>query len=209
MLVDDHEIVRAGLRMLLEAMEDYIVVCEAGNGKAALEKLKIQEVELILLDLQMPIMDGLTFLEKYQGLQNTVPVVVLTTVDDQDRVKRAIELGAKSYLLKDSSRETLDRTIKAALNDEMLLTSTITSKLLMTTPSKKEEAQIQSFGLTDKEMYVLGCVAKGDTNRGIAIELGISERTVKAHLTQIYQKMDVNSRSEAVAKAMANKVIGS
>lgn len=132
--------------------------------------------------------------------------MVLTTMDDDEKIKKAISLGAKSYLMKDTSRETLLRTIDAALHDEMLLTADVTEKLL--TGSLAQSAKpTEDFRLTEREIYILSCVARGDTNKSIALELEISERTVKAHLTNIYQKMDVSSRSEATAKALGHGVI--
>ncbi len=206
LLVDDHEIVRTGLKMLLETTETYEVVCQAENGQEALKSLKSHDVDLILLDLKMPVMDGLTFLATYKEEKERVPVVVLTTMDDDEKIKKAISLGAKSYLMKDTSRETLLRTIDAALHDEMLLTADVTEKLLAGSLPQSAKPT-EDFQLTEREIYILSCVARGDTNKSIALELEISERTVKAHLTNIYQKMDVASRSEATAKALGHGII--
>ena len=203
MLVDDHQIVRMGLKMLIETMDDYEVVCEAEDGLEALDCLLKQEIDLLLLDLNMPVMDGLSFLKKYQEQGGKVPVVILTTLDDQEKIKQGIAYGAKSYMLKDASRETLIRTMKAALEGEMLMTSEVMAKLM--TPSQVQEdphSPVEDFGLSEKETFVLTAVVNGDSNRAIAIDMGISERTVKAHMTSIFRKMDVASRAEAVAKYM-------
>ncbi|MBS7527870.1 response regulator transcription factor [Fusibacter paucivorans] len=207
MLVDDHEIVRMGLKMLLETLDNYEVVCEAENGQEALNCLAKQSIDLILLDLKMPVMDGLSFLDAYQSSDHRVPVVILTTLDDQEKIKKGIALGAKSYMLKDASRDTLLRTLEAALKDEMLLTSDVSKKLLASEAPPEMTENVEDFGLTERELFILGCVAKGETNKSISIDLGISERTVKAHLTNLYAKMSVTSRSEAVAKALANRLI--
>lgn len=207
LMVDDHEIVRMGLNMLLETLEGYEIAGEAGNGREALMFLEKNETDIILLDLMMPVMDGLTFMRKYAASGIKAPVVILTTLDDKERIQEAIALGAKSYLLKDASRDTLARTLHAALNDEMLLTRDIQEKLLSLDRASGNSAARNTFNLTEREVHLLAFVAKGDTNRAIAVEFDISERTVKAHLTSIYEKLGVASRSEAVAKALANKII--
>lgn len=207
MLVDDHRIIREGLKMLLETMDDYKIICEAENGEEALERLKKNNPDIILLDLNMPKMDGLSFLARYQQLRMNMAVVVLTTLDDKEKIQTAIQRGARSYLLKDASRETLDRTLKAALQNEMLLTAEVTKKLLSNRNEIEQELIYEDFNLTEREIHTLTLVARGDTNRSIAIEMDISERTVKAHLTSIYEKMEVTSRAEAVGKALANKLI--
>lgn len=207
LMVDDHEIVRMGLNMLLETLEGYEIAGEAGNGREALMFLEKNEVDIILLDLMMPVMDGLAFMRKYAASGIKAPVVILTTLDDKEKIQEAIGLGAKSYLLKDASRDTLARTLHAALNDEMLLTRDIQEKLLSLDRASGDSAARNTFNLTEREAHLLTFVAKGDTNRAIAVEFDISERTVKAHLTSIYEKLGVASRSEAVAKALANKII--
>ncbi len=207
MLVDDHAIVRDGLKMIFETTDSYKVVAEAENGKRALELLKTVNPDLILLDLMMPEMNGIEFLEEIVDKLQKLPVVVLTTINESDRIQKAIQLGAKGYLLKDASRDVLLRTVEAAIRGEMLLTEQISHQLLKPLSEANYKGSVEDFGLTEREIFILQTVARGDTSRSIAIEMGISERTVKAHLTNIYAKMEVSSRSEAVAKALTNRII--
>lgn len=213
MIVDDHAIVRDGLKMIFETMDTVEVIGEASNGKEALDILYEEEVikpDVLLLDLKMPVMNGIEFLREARQQEYQVPTVVLTTIEDQDKIQEAMMLGAKGYLLKDTSRDVLLRSIESAARGEMLLTEAITQKLFDPKEPMSAHAPKQikeDFSLTERELLILQCVARGDTNRSIAIDLGLSERTIKAHLTSTYAKMQVNSRSEAVAKALANGII--
>ncbi len=206
LLVDDHAIVREGMKMIFETFNSFEIIGEASDGLDALSVLTKLNPDIILLDIAMPKMDGITFLKALKDRKMNIPVVVLTTMDEQEKIKEAIRSGAKSYLLKDASRDVLKRTVEAALNNEMLLTTNIQGKLLNSIDSD-DSSSYEDFGLTERELYILTEVAQGETNKSIAIDLNVSERTVKAHLTNLYAKMDVASRSEAVAKALANKII--
>ena len=207
MIIDDHQIVREGLKLIIETIDHLEVCCEASNGKEAISLLVQNQPDLILLDLMMPEMDGIQFLTalKYD-INLKIPVVILTTLLEEDRIKQAISLGAKSNLLKDASRQTLIRTIESALEDETILTKPIRELLL-----KKDEMKLihhqDKIQLTEREQYIIKRVISGETSKSIAIELNLSERTVKAYLTAIYSKLGVNSRSEAVAYVLENRII--
>lgn len=212
-LIDDHFVVREGLKLIFETEDEYDVIGEAEGGMQALEKLKSCTPDVILLDLNMPDMSGIDVLKKFAQMNSEIPVLVLTTFDDHRYIKEAFELGAKGYLLKDATREEIKRSIDAASRGEVLLKQNITEALLR--PLKESKAESVDMGegdplleaLTERESEIIKEVADGKTSKAIALNFGISERTVKAHLTKIYEKLSVDSRAKAVAKALALGII--
>lgn len=208
LIVDDHLVVREGLKLMIETNELFQVVGEAENGKIALEVVDSIKPDVILLDLNMPVMSGLDTIKKMNERGVTIPVIILTTYNKDELMVAGIELGAKGFLLKDTSRENLFRALESAIRGETLLQPEIMSKLLKFKDKKNNKFnQIQTTPLSEKELFVLQAVARGYKSREIAFDMGIAERTVKAHLTNIYNKLGVNSRAEAVAVAIENGLI--
>jgi two-component system, NarL family, response regulator YdfI len=208
LIVDDHMIVREGLRMICETLVHIEWVGEARDGREALDQVGALSPDVVLLDLKMPVMDGIAALEALRGSHPEVAVIILTTYQDDDLMRRGLSLGARGFLLKDTDRETLLKTIEAAHRGDTLLQPEILARALRApggaaSPSGAPEAS----PLTAREREVLALVADGGTNRSIAYELGISERTVKAHLTHVYQKLAVDSRAAAVAEATRQGLI--
>ena len=202
LIVDDHLVVREGLKLILETNDLFQIIGEANNGKVALDMIDKSKPDIILLDLNMPIMSGLDTLKTMGELGIAIPVIILTTYNEDDLMVKGIELGAKGFLLKDTSRENLFRTLESAIRGETLLQPDVMVKILNYKQEKSNSYTQQSTSLTDKELFILQAVAKGFKSREIAFDMGISERTVKAHLTNIYNKLGVNSRTEAVAIAI-------
>ncbi|MBD8025945.1 response regulator transcription factor [Ureibacillus sp. Re31] len=202
LIVDDHLVVREGLKLILETNDSFQVIGEANNGKVALDMIDKSKPDIILLDLNMPVMSGLETLKTMSELSITIPVIILTTYNENDLMVKGIELGAKGFLLKDTSRENLFRTLESAIRGETLLQPDVMEKILKYKQEKSNSYTQQSASLTDKELFILQAVAKGFKSREIAFDMGIAERTVKAHLTNIYNKLGVNSRAEAVAIAI-------
>jgi NarL family two-component system response regulator YdfI len=202
MITDDHLIVREGLRLILETADDIEVVGEAVDGAECLELVAKLNPQVILMDLQMPRMDGITAIEHLRKDFPEIAIVILTTYNEDDLMIRGLQSGARGYLLKDSSRESLLDTIHAAAKGETLLKPEILARVLAPQAQGKPEAttQIEST-LTERELEVLQSAARGERNKEIAYKLGITERTVKAHLQSIYQKFGVDSRAAAVAVA--------
>jgi NarL family two-component system response regulator YdfI len=203
LIVDDHLIVREGLQMILESESGFEVAGEATDGAEALKLASDLHPDVILMDLRMPGMDGLTAIERLQVEQPDIAIVILTTYNEDDMMRRGLKAGALGYLLKDTDRETLFNTIRAAARGESLLKPEILSKLLSSEP--KSVAQYESYSrpeLTEREREVLQAVARGERSKEIAYHLGITERTVKAHLTSIYNKLGVDSRAAAVSVGM-------
>ena len=202
LIADDHLIIRQGLRLILETEEDFELVAEATDGAEALILCKNLNPDVVLMDLRMPNMDGLTAIERLRAEQPGVAVVILTTFNEDELMFRGLQAGARGYLLKDTDRSTLFDTIRAAARGETLLKPEIMARVLARsgkpgTMTRSEE----SISLTDRELEVLQSVAHGERSKEIAVKLGISERTVKAHLASIYNKLGVDSRAAAIAIA--------
>jgi two-component system, NarL family, response regulator YdfI len=202
LVADDHLIIRQGLRLILETEAGFDLVGEASDGAEALTLCADLKPDVVLMDLRMPGMDGLTAIEHLRVEQPRVAVVILTTFNEDDLMVRGLQAGAKGYLLKDTSREALFEAIRAAARGETLLKPEIMAKLMarMESPGTPASSTGES-GLTERELEVLRAVARGERSKEIALRLGISERTVKAHLASIYNRLGVDSRAAAIAVA--------
>lgn len=207
LITDDHFIVREGLRLILETADNIEVIGEAADGAAAIQFVAEHKPDVVLMDMRMPGMDGLTAIEHLQRDHPDVAVVILTTFNEDELMLRGLQAGARGFLLKDTVRATLLDTIQAAAKAETLLQSDVMNRLLAHTQAKSINAGEKTadssdpISLTERELEVLQAVAAGETNKGIALQLGISARTVKAHLTNIYNKLGVDSRAAAIAVA--------
>ncbi|MMZ60872.1 Transcriptional regulatory protein DegU [compost metagenome] len=209
LIVDDHSIVREGLKLILETDERFAIIGEAENGRIALQLLEELDPDVILMDLNMPVMSGLEAMKVLKDHQKQVPVIILTTYNEDELMVSGLALGAKGYLLKDTNRENLFRTIESAVRGEALLQADILAKVFEA--KNREEAvghrEIDEPSLTEREILILQFVARGYKSKEIGFDVGISERTVKAHLTNIYNKLGVDSRSQAVAIAMERGIL--
>jgi DNA-binding NarL/FixJ family response regulator len=196
LIVDDHPVVRDGLRGVIEGEPDLTVVGEAGDGAEALARVADgSTVDVVLMDLRMPRVGGVEAIRALQRSAPSVRVLVLTTFDTDADVLPAVAAGATGYLLKDTPREDLVRAVRAAYRGEAVLSPAVAGRLMGQVRSPAREA------LTDRELEVLRLVAAGSTNRETARALFISEATVKTHLLHIYEKLDVRDRASAVAAA--------
>jgi DNA-binding NarL/FixJ family response regulator len=195
LIADDHPIVRDGLSSMFASAPGFEVLGEAADGAAALRLAKELQPDVILMDLRMPGMDGLTAITELTRLGVTARVLVLTTYDTDTHVLPAIEAGATGYLLKDSPREDLLRGARAAAKGESVLSPSVAARLMnrVRTPAPQL--------LSQRELEVLELVAAGNTNREAATRLFITEATVKSHLLNIYAKLGVNDRAAAVTEA--------
>jgi NarL family two-component system response regulator YdfI len=205
LITDDHFIVRLGLRLILNTADDLELVGEAVNGEEALQLTAAHQPHVVLMDLRMPVMDGLTTIERLGQLHPQVAVIILTTYNEDEMMLRGLQLGARGYLLKDTERETLLNTIRAAAGGESLFKPDVLQRALAiqaAAPSPRKTTQsTDSVELTPRELEVLQAAATGERNKEIAQRLGISARTVKAHLTSVYNKLGVDSRGAAIAVA--------
>ncbi|MGN7765642.1 response regulator [Paenibacillus sp. 22594] len=209
LIVDDHFVVREGLKLIMETDERFQIVGEAGNGQEAIHLIDELQPDVVLMDLNMPVMSGLEAMKVLKSKNSPVPVIILTTYNEDDLMINGLALGARGYLLKDTSRENLFRNIESAVRGETLLTSEIMERVIATRENYKasNSANEEASLLTDKETQILQSVAQGFKSKEIASDMGIAERTVKAHLTSIYNKLGVDSRSQAVAIGLERGIL--
>src|SRR5215204_802550 len=209
LVADDHLIIRQGLRLILETENDLELVGEASDGNEAISLCKKLNPDVVLMDLRMPNMDGLSAIEKLREEQPHIAVVILTTFNEDELMFRGLQAGAHGYLLKDTDRNTLFNTIRAAARGETLLQPEIMARALSRANMPITKSKLsEPVNLTDRELEVLKAVAQGERSKEIAVQLGISERTVKAHLASIYNKLGVDSRAAAIAVAAQKGLLG-
>ncbi|MFC6021321.1 response regulator [Plantactinospora solaniradicis] len=201
LLVDDHPVVRDGLRGMLNSETDLVVVGEAGSGLEAVTLARAHRPDVILMDLRMPGLDGVHATEAILRETRTSRVVVLTTYESDSDILRAVEAGAIGYLLKDATKAELTSAIRAASRGETMLAPSVAGRLVRQVRNPAGPA------LSAREVQVLGLVAKGRTNAEIGRTLHISEATVKTHLLRAFSKLDVSDRTAAVTTAMARGLL--
>jgi NarL family two-component system response regulator LiaR len=203
LIVDDHQVVRQGLRTFLELQEDIIVVGEAGDGVTAVEMVRQMNPDVLLMDLVMPRLDGIEATRQVKSLASGVKVIALTSFAEDEKVFPAIQAGASSYLLKDVSPDDLVEAIRAAHRGEARLHPDILRKLMEHVALQSApQREIQAENLTEREMDVVRLVAKGRNNHDIAQELVISEKTVKTHISNILGKLHLDDRTQLAIYAI-------
>lgn len=203
LLVDDHKIIREGIRGLLELENDFLVVGEASDGKECIQKVEECKPDVMLLDINMPVMTGLEALEKLHDRGIMPRTLVLTIHDEVQYLRRAVELGANGYVLKDSDFNTLSRAIKEVHKGEDF----IDKKLLPMFNEKILSSEKDENELTKREREILVLIAKGYINKEIAQNLSISEKTVKNHISNLFKKIDVSDRTQAAVYAIKNNFV--
>lgn len=196
LLVDDHSVVRQGLRMFLGLDPEIEIVGEASNGAEAVERVGQLQPDVVLMDLLMPVMDGITAIREVRTLHPDVEVIALTSVLEDASVVGAVKAGAIGYLLKDTRAEDLCRAIKAAAQGQVQLSPEASARLM-----REVRAPENPESLTSREAEVLQLMAQGLSNKDIADHLTIGEKTVKTHVSSILSKLDVKSRTQAALYA--------
>lgn len=208
LIVDDHAVVRQGLITFLELQDEIEVVGEAGNGKEALKLVKELEPDVVLMDLVMPVMDGLTAIKEIKQMRPETEVIALTSFADDEKVFTAIRSGATGYLLKDVQPADLVKAVLAADRGEVQLHPEVARKLMheVVAPPKESDGLSE---LTDRELEVLGLLGKGMSNKEIARDLSVSEKTVKAHVSSILNKLNLPGRTHAALFAVKHGLLQS
>ncbi len=201
LVVDDHPVVRAGLAGLLAGEPDLDVVGEAGDGAEAVRLVGELRPDVVLMDLRMPVLDGVAATEAVRAGHPGVRVLVLTTYESDGDILRAVEAGATGYLLKDTPRDQLVAGIRAAARGETVLAPSVASRLVSQVRGGPAER------LTPRELDVLAGVARGLSNAGIGRELFIGEATVKTHLLRVFAKLGVDDRTRAVTVALERGIL--
>lgn len=200
-LADDHAVCRQGIRSFLEEFEDIVVVAEVADGETAKQAIAIHKPDLAILDVRMPRMTGIEVTRWIRKQALPISVLILSAFDDDPLVKASLQAGANGYILKDANADHLAAAVRLIRKGQVALGPTITQKL-MTQYAEGAQMEASMDALTERESTVLRLAAVGLTNRGIGFQLEISDRTVQGHLASTYEKLQVNSRTEAVTKAI-------
>ncbi|KAA3647868.1 MAG: DNA-binding response regulator [Chloroflexi bacterium] len=201
LVADDHPIVRDGLVAVLGTEEQFEITGQASNGVEVLNLLRTRQTDVVLLDLEMPEMDGVETLKQLAGTHPDVRAIVFTAFDTDERIVAAVEAGAKGYLLKGAPRDELFNAIRVVQKGESLLQPVVASKLMQHMSAQRGEHNVSPEALTEREMEVMHLLAQGQPNKEIAAKLFISERTVKFHVSSILGKLNAGNRTEAVTIA--------
>ncbi len=200
-LADDHPLIRAGIRSILEKADDIVVVGEAGNGREALALIRREEPDVLVLDVEMPVMPGIEVARELKKINSPVQILALSAHDDEQYVFGLLESGASGYLIKEEIPETVVEAVRGvAQGEDGWLSRRIMSKI-MRSRATRESGVPQGSQLSERELDVLKLIAKGADNNQIGESLFISESTVKSHCNSIYSKLDVRNRVQAAAWA--------
>ncbi len=201
LLADDHQMVRAGIRQLLEGAGDIQVVAEAGDGEEAQSLIQKHKPDVAVLDIQMPQASGIEVTRWVRAHLPEVGVLILTAYDDDPYVMAVLQAGANGYVLKTANTEELIQAVRDVHEGKSALDPAVTRKLMSSLFKRPEKTAVEP--LTDRELDVLRLTAKGFTNKAIGVQLSISDRTVQGHLAHIFAKLQANSRTEAVMRAVS------
>ena len=200
-IADDHPVVRSGLKAILASQPDFELVADVDNGDSALSASVNLHPDVILMDLQMPIMDGVTATAHIHAELPAARILVLTTYDTDADILRALDAGATGYLLKDAPPDELFRAIRSAAKGEVTLAPSVAAKLTRRLTNTSEKS------LSAREIEALTLAARGDSNKDIAAKLHITEATVKSHFVHIFEKLGVADRTAAVTTAIEKRII--
>jgi NarL family two-component system response regulator LiaR len=209
LIVDDHAVVREGLRAFLGLQPGFEIAGEAEDGREALSQAEQLNPDVILMDLVMPNLDGVSAMRELHGRGARSRVIVLTSFLEDDRLLPALEAGAAGYLLKNAQPSELARAIRAAHAGEAVIDPTVAARLVDTLSDRPRAPAGREDQLTGREREVLGLIARGRSNKRIALELGISEKTVKAHVGHLLAKLGVSDRTQGALLAVRQGLVGS
>jgi NarL family two-component system response regulator LiaR len=206
LIVDDHAVVRQGLRTFLQTQDDVEIAGEAADGDEAVSQVRELVPDVVLMDLVMPKLDGIAAIREIRALSPSTKVLVLTSFADDDKVFAAVKAGAAGYLLKDVRPQELGDAIRTVNRGEALLHPTVAAKLMQEL-AQSGRRQVSPDSLTDRELDVLRLIARGMSNKEIALELGVAEKTVKTHVSNILQKLHLADRTQAALYAVRERLV--
>ncbi len=207
LLADDHKVVRAGIRQFLEQDPQIQVIAEASDGQEACQLIEKQPTDVIVLDIQMPKMTGIDVTRWIRARHLTTGVLILTAYDDDPYVQAVLQAGANGYVMKSAEPQEIVQAVHDVFNGKSVLDAALAQKLFTRLAKNEENAVIEP--LTEREIEVLTLTGKGLTNKVIAVQLGISDRTVQNHLANIFSKLQAENRTEAVMRAVSLGLITS
>lgn len=201
LLADDHSVVRAGIRLFLEQAGDIQVVAEAENGQVAKKLLEQHLPDVAVLDIQMPVVSGIDLTRWIRSHYRKIGVLILTAYDDNPYIMAVLQAGANGYVLKTASPDEIIQAVRDVYHGKSVLDPAVTQKVMAQLIGQHNVSSFET--LSERELEVLAFVAKGLTNKGIGVQLGISDRTVQGHLAHIFAKLQASSRTEAVMRAIS------
>jgi DNA-binding NarL/FixJ family response regulator len=204
-LADDHAVVRQGIRQFLESAPDIRVVAEAKDGEEAVGLIQQVQPDVAVLDIQMPKLSGIEVARQIRANRWPVGILILTSYDDDPFISAVLKVGANGYVLKTASPQEIICAVRAVRQGKSVLDATILPKVLALISQSRTIPPVEP--LTDRELEVLGEVARGFTNKVIGINLNISDRTVQGHIARIFEKLQANSRTEAVMRAISSGLL--
>jgi len=207
MIADDHSMVREGIKQLLELDGDITVVAEANNGKECIELLDEDKIDVLLLDINMPFMNGLQVLQYLREKNKKVKVLILTIHNEVEYLVRAVEIGVDGYVLKDSNSSVLKKAIYTVYNGESFIEPELAPLMKIRLEEKNTAGKSIIDSLTKREIEVLKLLAEGLFNKEIAFTLDISEKTVKNHVSNIFKKINVSDRTQAAVFAIKHNLV--
>lgn len=206
LIADDHSMVREGLKQLVELEDDIIVVAQAGNGSEAIEKIIEYKPDVVLLDINMPELNGLEVLAYLRDNEINANVIILTIHNEVEYLYKAVEIGVKGYVLKDSESDVLIRAVRSVHDGESYIQPNMAS-LLFKKMNNEDSNHGHNSRLTKREIEVLKLITEGMLNKEIAHKLCISEKTVKNHVSNIFKKIEVSDRTQAAVFAIKNQIV--
>lgn len=206
LIADDHSMVREGLKQLIELEDDIEVIAQTGDGKETIDKIKETMPDVVLLDINMPIMNGLEVLEVIKQEDINVKVLILTIHNEIEYLYKAVEIGVNGYVLKDSESDVLIKAIRSIYGGESYIQPNMAS-LLFKKINGELDNQVKHNKLTKREIEVLKLITQGMLNKEIADQLCISEKTVKNHVSNIFKKIEVSDRTQAAVYAIKNNIV--
>lgn len=207
LIVDDHPVVRHGLHNMLKSTDDIAVVGEAGGGTEVLEKVSLLNPDVILLDIRMPGLTGLQVVERLQQKHEDVKIIILTSHSDDEYIFGALQAGAHGYLLKSVAHEKLADAVRTAYSGKRMLSPDLVGRVLEEFQALAQTSANQGVDLTEREVAILQLIAAGHTNKEIAEELHWSVVTIKRKISEVFTKLNVKTRAQAVAEALKRGII--